>query len=76
MVTNHEEKFMEYKVGLAGSFRSSLYDTFFKGDIENRKKLISVFPELEVALRYSSVKGYWRELVERYNEQYKTDYRP
>lgn len=76
MVTLHEEKFMDYKIGLSGSFRQSLHETFFKGDTENRKKLISVFPELEVAQRYASESGYWRGLVERYNKQYNTNYNP
>ena len=73
-VTIHEEKFMDYKIGLSGSFKQSLYDTFFKGDTENRKKLISAFPELEVAHKYASERGYWQDLVDRYNKKYNTKY--
>ena len=73
-VTIHEENFMDYKIGLSGSFKQSLYETFFKGDTENRKKLISAFPELEVAQKYTSERGYWQDLVDRYNKKYNTKY--
>lgn len=76
MVTLHEEKFMEYKIGLCGSFKQSLYETFFKGDTENRKKLMSVYPELEIAQRYTSERGYWKDLVDRFNELHNTNYKP
>ena len=60
---------MEYKLGVCGSFKKSLYDTFFNADDNNRKKLMSVFPELEVPHRYSTERGYWDDLLERHNKQ-------
>lgn len=74
MLSLAEEKFMEYKLNVCGSFRKSLYDTFFKADTENRKKLISAFPDLEVVNRYSNESGYWDNLLERFNKQTKQNW--
>ena len=74
MTTIHEDKFIHYKRGTAGSFTQSLFETYFKGDTENRKKLQSVFPELEVAYRYANESGYWQDLIKRYNEKYNNNF--
>ena len=74
MVTLHEAKFIEYKLNVCNLFDKSLYDTFFKGDEDNRKKLISAFPELEVANRFSNERGYWDDLLKRHNEECKKNY--
>jgi len=65
-VTQEEAEFMYYKNGTAGSFRTALYDLFFKADTFNQMLLESVFPYLSVARRYSTEKGYWQDLQERW----------
>lgn len=65
-VTQEEAEFMYYKNGTAGSFRTALYDLFFKADDINQAKLESVFPYLSVARRYRTEKGYWQDLQERW----------
>ena len=68
--TLEERKFVDYKMGRSGSFTTSLYDAYFKADTKNSVKLLTAFPELNVAYHYSNTKGYWKDLVERYNEQF------
>ena len=65
-VTHEEAEFMYYKNGTAGSFRTALYDLFFKADSSNQAKLESVFPYLSVARRYRTEQGYWQDLQERW----------
>ena len=65
-VTQEEAEFMYYKNGTAGSFRTALYDLFFKADMSNQMKLEVVFPYLWVARRYATEKGYWQDLQERW----------
>ena len=65
-VTQEEAEFMYYKNGTAGSFRTALYDLFFKADMGNQMKLESVFPYLSVARRYATEHGYWQDLQERW----------
>ena len=43
-VTQEEAEFIYYKNGTAGSFRTALYDLFFKADMSNQMKLEVVFP--------------------------------
>ena len=64
--TQEEAEFMYYKNGTAGSFRTALYDLFFKADSINQIKLESVFPYLWVARRYQTEQGYWQDLQERW----------
>jgi hypothetical protein len=72
-ITSAEETFCLYKLGNEGSFMTSLIDTIFKGDEINRAKLAKGFPELvEVCNRYNKESGYWKNLVERWNELYPT----
>jgi hypothetical protein len=70
-VTWAEMDFCFYKLGRSGSFMKSLIDTIFKADGENRQKLAKGFPELiEVINRFNHEKGYWADLVKRWNESY------
>jgi hypothetical protein len=69
MVTKSEMEFIYYKRNNSGSFRTSLYNTYFMGDDENQAKLESVFPDLEVLRRYSREKGYWQDLQNRYKKE-------
>jgi hypothetical protein len=66
-----EMDFCFYKLKRAGSFATSLIDTIFKADDDNRASLAKGFPELvEVINRFNREKGYWADLVERWNESY------
>jgi len=65
-VTQEEAEFMYYKNGTAGSFRTGLYDLFFKADMFNQMKLERAFPELSVLRRYANETGYWDDLQERW----------
>ena len=67
-ITQAEKEFMYYKLGSAGSFRTALYDAYFRADDINALKLESVFPELEVLRRYSRESGYWEDLCTRWNQ--------
>lgn len=72
-VTHAEEVFCMYKLGLEGSFMTSLIDTIFKGDMINRHKLSKGFPELvEVCNRFNNESGYWEDLESRWNQEYPT----
>lgn len=65
-VTQEEAEFMYYKNGTAGSFRTGLYDLFFKADMFNQMKLERAFPELSVLSRYANETGYWEDLQKRW----------
>ena len=68
-----EDTFCMYKLNLEGSFMTSLIDTIFKGDPVNRAKIGKGYPELvEVCNRYNDERGYWQDLVERWNIVYPT----
>ena len=70
-VTEAEEIFCFYKLGKEGSFMTSLIDTIFKGDDRNQAKIAKGYPELvEVLQRYGGEKGYWKDLVKRWNKEY------
>jgi hypothetical protein len=68
-LTQEELEFMYYKKGTAGSFRTGLYDLFFRGDMFNQMKLESAFPCLSVARKYQSESGYWEDLQKRFKQQ-------
>ena len=68
LVHPDETQFMYYKQGTAGSFRTALYDLFWKADIQNQAKLISAFPELWVLRAFSIDEGYWQDLQRRWRE--------
>jgi hypothetical protein len=71
IVTEAEETFCIYKIGLEGSFMTSLIETIFKGDMPNRFKLAQGFPEIvEVCNKYNHESGYWQDLVNRWNKKY------
>jgi hypothetical protein len=60
-----EWEFIYYKRGTAGSFRTGLYDLYWKADFINQAKLESVFPELWVLRKYAQESGYWEDLQAR-----------
>lgn len=70
-ITEAEEIFCFYKKNKEGSFMTSLIDTIFKGDDRNQAKIAKGYPELvEVIQKYGNEKGYWSNLVERWNKEY------
>jgi len=70
-VTEAEEIFCFYKLGKEGSFMTSLIETIFKGDDRNQAKIAKGYPELVgVIQRYGGEKGYWKDLVKRWNKEY------
>lgn len=70
-ITEAEEIFCFYKKNKEGSFMTSLIDTIFKGDDINQFKIAKGYPELvEVIKRYGREKGYWEDLVTRWNQEY------
>ena len=72
-ITSAEEIFCMYKLGREGSFMTALIDTIFRGDIHNQAKIGKGYPELvEVIQRYGGERGYWPELVNRWNEEFPT----
>lgn len=72
-ITKAEETFCMFKLGMEGSFMTSLIETIFKGDIINRAKLAEGYPELVMVVNdYNNVSGYWKDLVNRWNEEYPT----
>lgn len=67
-ISEAEETFCFYKLGLTGSFMTSLISTIFKGDEDNRSKIALGFPELvDVCNKFNRNKGYWSDLVDRWN---------
>lgn len=67
-ISEAEETFCFYKLGLTGSFMTSLISTIFKGDEGNRNKIALGFPELvDVCNKFNRNKGYWSDLVDRWN---------
>ena len=70
-VTEAEEIFCFFKLNREGSFMTSLIETIFKGDDRNQAKIAKGYPELvEVIKRYGGEKGYWKDLVKRWNKEY------
>lgn len=66
-----EYEFCMHKKDMSGSFTESLIQTMYKADQENMNNLAKGYPELtEVVLRYHSERGYWINLMERWNEEY------
>ena len=72
-ITPAEEIFCMYKLGREGSFMTSLIDTIFRGDIHNQAKIAKGYPDLvEVIQRYGNERGYWTNLVDRWNQEFPT----
>lgn len=68
LISEAEETFCFYKLGMAGSGMTALIEAVFKLDMPHRMKMAKGFPELvEVINRYGNEKGYWRDLVDRWN---------
>ncbi len=71
LISEYEEKFMHYKLGTCGSGYTALIKCIFALDMPNRLKMAKGFPELvEVVNRYNNERGYWEDLVSRYNQEY------
>lgn len=67
-ITDAEHMFCMYKLNMLGGGMTSLIGTIFHLDDTNRAKIALGFPELvEVINRYGNEKGYWKDLVERWN---------
>ena len=72
-VTAAEEIFCLFKLEREGSFMTSLIETIMKGDIVNQTKIAKGYPELvNVVIKYGTERGYWSDLVERWNTKYPT----
>jgi hypothetical protein len=70
-ITEAEEIFCFFKLNREGSFMTSLIETIFKGDDRNQAKIAKGYPELvQVIQRYGGEKGYWSDLVKRWNKEY------
>lgn len=70
-ISEAEEKFMHFKLGTSGSGYTALIKCIFALDTPNRLKMAKGFPELvDVVNRYNFERGYWEDLVTRYNEEY------
>lgn len=69
-ISHAESLFMEFKQGYTGSGYTALINCIFALDTPNRQKMAKGFPELvEVVNRYNNERGYWKDLVARYNEE-------
>lgn len=69
-VSPAENLFMEFKQGWTGSGYTALINCIFALDTTNRQKMAKGFPELvEVVNRFNNERGYWPDLVARYNEE-------
>jgi hypothetical protein len=69
-VTEAENTFCMYKLGLAGSGMTSLINAIFALDKTNRAKLAKGYPELvEVVNKYNYDNDYWSDLVKRWNSE-------
>jgi len=77
LVSHAENLFMEFKQGWTGSGYTALIKCIFALDTPNRQKMAKGFPELvEVVNRYNNERGYWSDLVSRYNQENGTDIIP
>lgn len=76
-ITEAEEKFMHFKLGICGSGYTALIKCIFALDTPNRLKMAKGFPEIvDVVNRYNFENGYWQDLIARYNEEYGTNVNP
>jgi hypothetical protein len=76
-ISEAEEKFMHYKLGILGNGFTKLISCIFSLDDNNRAKIALGFPELvDVINRYGNEKGYWENLVSRYNKEFGTSVNP
>jgi hypothetical protein len=70
MLTNEEYEFCMHKKGMSGSFMESLIQTMYKADTDNLNLLGKGYPGLaQVVKRYQSERGYWKDVVERWNKE-------
>lgn len=69
-LTEAEELFCYFKLDAAGSGMTALIQAIFALDTPNRAKIAKGYPELvEVVNRYNFEKGYWKDLVTRWNAE-------
>lgn len=65
-----ENLFVEFKRGWTGSGYTALINCIFALDTPHREKMAKGFPELvNVVNRYNNERGYWKDLIARYNEE-------
>jgi len=69
-ITEHEEEFCKYMLGMQGDFAKPLYDLMLRADRFNQAKLIKAFPKLEIVPIYTNEDGYWTELTKKWNYKY------
>ena len=70
LITPAENLFVEFKRGYTGSGYTALINAIFALDTPNRSKIALGYPELvEVVNKYNYEKGYWEDLVNRYNQE-------
>lgn len=68
MITEAERQFCMYKLGMEGSFFTSLIETMFRADIGNLALLSRAYPDLtEVVRRFRNEVGYWEQLCRDWN---------
>lgn len=66
-ITEAEEQFCFYKLGVAGSGMTALIDAMFAVDQAHRDRLRNAFPDLiEVVENYLNRPGYWTDLQRRF----------
>ena len=67
-ITGAEVSFCMYKLNMAGAFKTKLYNLFWVADTTSQNKLITIFPELEIARKFNNERGYWPDLIRRWNK--------
>ena len=73
LVTEDEALFVRQRIGIASSGENALINCIFALDTPNRHKMALGFPTLvDIVNKYNFEKGYWRDLVFRYNAEYGT----
>lgn len=76
-VSQEEELFVRHRIGIASSGENALIQCIYALDTKNRAKMALGFPELvEVVNKYNFERGYWKDLVSRYNEENGTQITP
>jgi hypothetical protein len=69
-ITEAEELFCHYKLGMAGHGFTALINAIFALDTNNRRLIAKGFPELvEVVNKYQLENSYWPDLAKRYKEK-------
>jgi len=68
LINKGEKLFVEFQLGMNGSFYTSFFRAAMVADTINSHKLYEGFPEeIEAVRKFKNEDGYWEELQERYN---------